>query len=107
MKIAVVGSGIVGLSTALELQSEYRNASITIIAEKFNQFTTSYVAAGIFRPGTSFAGPSEEITKKWIYDAYKHWDELRKSSESSLAGVAQLSGYIFSSTSQSITRVSN
>lgn len=55
--------------------------------------------------GTAFSGPTDEITRKWIYDAYEHWDGIRKSSESSLAGVAQLSGYIFSSTSESITRV--
>lgn len=53
MKIAVVGSGIVGLTTALELQSEFRNASIFIIADKFYKETTSFCAAGIFRPGQS------------------------------------------------------
>lgn len=51
MRIAVIGSGIVGLTTALELQDEYRNASITIIADKFFKDTTSFIAAGIFRPG--------------------------------------------------------
>lgn len=105
MKIAIVGSGVIGLTTALELQNEYRNAQIFIIADKFYKETTSYVAAGIFRPGTSFAGPTEEITRKWIYDAYHHWDEIRKSAEANEAGVCQLSGYILSSTSASITRV--
>jgi len=51
MRIAVVGSGVVGLTTALELQNEYRNAKISILADKFYKETTSYVAAGIFRPG--------------------------------------------------------
>lgn len=51
MRIAVVGSGVVGLTTALELQKEYRTAQISIIADKFYKETTSYVAAGIFRPG--------------------------------------------------------
>lgn len=49
MKIAVVGSGVIGLTTAIELQKEYRNAQITIIADKFEKETVSYVAAGIFR----------------------------------------------------------
>lgn len=104
MKIAVIGSGVVGLTTALELQSQFRNAQITIIADKFYKETVSYVAAGIFRPGTAFSGPSEEITRKWIYDAYQHWDSISNSVHASEAGVNHLSGYIFSSTSPSITR---
>lgn len=51
MKIAVVGGGVIGLTTALELQKEFRNAEIAIIADKYYKETTSYVAAGIFRPG--------------------------------------------------------
>lgn len=49
MKIGIVGSGVIGLTTALELQKEYRNASISIIADKFYKDTVSHVAAGIFR----------------------------------------------------------
>lgn len=63
LKIAVVGAGIIGLTTALQLQNEFKNASVEIIANKFEQNTTSDVAAGLFRPATSFAGPTREITK--------------------------------------------
>lgn len=63
MNIGIIGSGVVGLTTALELQKEFPNERITIIANKFDKDTTSHVAAGIFRPGTSFSGPTEEVTK--------------------------------------------
>ena len=63
MQFGVLGSGIIGLSTALELQREYPNAQVSIIADSFIEDTTSYVAAGIFRPSTSFMGPSQEITQ--------------------------------------------
>lgn len=63
MSFCVVGAGIVGITTALELQAEYSNARVTILADKFMQDTTSDVAAGIFRPGTSFSGPTDEITE--------------------------------------------
>lgn len=63
LKIAVVGAGVVGATTALELQKRFRNAKIEIIADKFYEDTTSYVAAGVFRPGTSFSGPTEELTQ--------------------------------------------
>ena len=49
--MGIVGAGVVGLTTALELQKEYKNAQISIIADKFYKETVSYVAAGIFRPG--------------------------------------------------------
>jgi D-aspartate oxidase len=51
MKVAIVGSGVCGLTTALELQKEFRHAQISIIADKFYKETVSFVAAGIFRPG--------------------------------------------------------
>lgn len=62
MKIAVVGGGVVGLTTALELQRELRNSSLTVIADSYSN-TTSHVAAGIFRVSDSYSGPTEEITK--------------------------------------------
>lgn len=63
MKICVLGAGVVGLTTALEIQNEFPNSQVTILAEKFNEDTTSDIAAGIFRPATSFSGPTEEITQ--------------------------------------------
>lgn len=64
----MLGAGVVGLSTALELQKSFPNASITIAADKFGIETTSDVAAGIFRPGPSFAGPTEDITRWMVHD---------------------------------------
>ncbi|KAF7265613.1 hypothetical protein GWI33_020989 [Rhynchophorus ferrugineus] len=95
LNIAVVGAGVVGVTTAVELQKRYRNARIEILADKFREDTVSYVAAGIFRPGTAFSGPTEEITKKWMIDSYTYWDDL-KNREGANAGVIELSGYIFS-----------
>lgn len=104
MNLGVLGCGVIGLTTAIELQKEFPNAQVSIIADRFNEDTVSSVAAGIFRPGTSFMGPSLEVTQKWITDAFTYWNDIRKSAEAPLAGVCQLSGYIFSTTSPSIVR---
>ncbi|EZA61357.1 D-aspartate oxidase [Ooceraea biroi] len=62
MKIAVVGGGVIGLTTAFRLQYEFmRNAEITVFAESFDNIV-SYTAAGIFRVGTSYCGASETNT---------------------------------------------
>jgi len=51
-RIAVVGAGAVGLSTAVQVQQQYASASVTLIADKFTTETTSHGAAGLFRPAT-------------------------------------------------------
>lgn len=63
MHFAVIGSGVVGLTTAIEAQKQFRNVQITIFADKFGNETTSAVAAGIFRPSLSFSGPTKQITE--------------------------------------------
>ena len=52
--IVVVGAGIVGLSTAVNIQKMLPNAKVRIIAEKFDRDTTSWGACGLFRPSTKF-----------------------------------------------------
>lgn len=69
MSFAIIGAGVVGLTTALELQKTFPNARIKLIADKFGVDTTSDVAAGIFRPGPSFSGPNEQITR---FAHFKH-----------------------------------
>lgn len=66
LHFAVVGAGVVGLSTALELQRRLPQAGVTIIADRFTVDTTSDVAAGLFRPSSSFSGPNAEITRYTI-----------------------------------------
>ncbi|KAJ8942006.1 hypothetical protein NQ314_010235 [Rhamnusium bicolor] len=75
LKVAVVGAGVIGITTAVELQKQFRNANITIIADKFNTSTTSYVAAGLFRPGTSFSGVNEDITRVHPHIVRNHYIE--------------------------------
>ncbi|XP_066992234.1 D-aspartate oxidase [Anabrus simplex] len=104
LHIGILGAGIVGMTTALELQREFPKAHLTIIADSFNQNTTSHGAAGIFRPSTNFCGPTEKVTSQWIRDSWNYYDELRQSEEAADAGVSSISGYCFSSISPDIVR---
>ncbi|XP_003402118.1 D-aspartate oxidase [Bombus terrestris] len=98
MKVAVIGGGIIGLTTALQLTRELRNSEITVFASDFNN-TVSHVAAGIFRVGSSYSGPTEEITRNWLRDSYAYYDDIQKSHEASFAGVTAISGYLFANSS--------
>lgn len=61
--VCVLGAGIVGMTTAFMLKEKHKEWEITVVADKFEQETLSDIAAGIFRPSTSFKGPTPEITK--------------------------------------------
>ncbi|CAL7952135.1 unnamed protein product [Xylocopa violacea] len=98
MKVVVIGGGIVGLTTALQLKRELRNIEVTVLASNFDD-TVSHVAAGIFRIGSSYSGPTEEITREWIRDSYEYYDDIRKTVESPFAGVTTISGYLFANSS--------
>ncbi|XP_046396350.1 D-aspartate oxidase [Ischnura elegans] len=104
MNVCILGAGVVGLTTALELQNQFPNANFTTIAHLFNQQTTSDGAAGLFYPSSTFYGPSLDITKKWIGDAYSYYDSLRISSDGENAGVFQYSGFRLSSSVPSLVR---
>lgn len=62
-RICILGAGIVGMTTGFLLKEKHKDWQVTIIADKFNDETLSSIAAGIFRPSTSFRGPTPEVTK--------------------------------------------
>jgi len=67
-RIAVVGAGAVGLSTAVQIQQQNAAASVTLIADKFTTETTSHGAAGIFRPSPDkFPGVPRPQLKLVLY----------------------------------------
>ena len=52
--VCVIGAGVNGLSTAIQIQETYPAARVTIIADKFERDTLSDGAAGSFRPTVDY-----------------------------------------------------
>lgn len=49
LKIAVIGAGVIGITTAIRLQEKFGNkVSITVFSEEFSPNTTGDVSAGLF-----------------------------------------------------------
>jgi len=55
MSIAVLGAGVVGLSTAVNIIQQIPGVQVTVIADKFYNETTSIGAGGLFRPSAKHA----------------------------------------------------
>lgn len=54
VRVAVIGAGVVGLSTALCIKSQNPTVNLTILSERFLDATTSDGAGGLFRPDDRF-----------------------------------------------------
>ncbi|XP_055999307.1 D-amino-acid oxidase-like isoform X6 [Ostrea edulis] len=94
VRIAVVGAGAVGLSTALCIQDRIRNCDVHIIAEKFSPSTTSDGSAGLWTP---FLVPQDQIdiVTRWSMDTYRYLLGLFRSETAYRDGVQLISGFNF------------
>ncbi|XP_018649615.1 putative d-amino acid oxidase [Schistosoma mansoni] len=89
MKVGIIGSGIIGLSTALAIQENYPNLELIIQADKKDVMVTSYGAAGIFRPDPKLLPRSNDDDSfiHWCHLGHEQYWKLACSWDSSEAGV--------------------
>ncbi|XP_066536416.1 D-aspartate oxidase [Hoplias malabaricus] len=92
VKVAVIGAGVIGLSTAVCLAKTLPYCSVTILAEKFSPNTTSDGAAGILLPKV-FPDIPLERQRRWFKETFDHLQALVESHEAPEAGVYLSSGY--------------
>ena len=64
--VVVLGAGIVGLSTALRLLQQNPELKVALVSDKFDQDTTSYGAAGIFRPTVELIKGVPQDVLMWV-----------------------------------------
>ncbi|XP_033753948.1 D-aspartate oxidase-like [Pecten maximus] len=96
-KIAVIGAGVVGLSTAINIETIIPGCDITIIADRFEADTTSIGAGGIFRPTEkAIPGVPADTIRRWSQDSWDFFSKLALSDLGSTTGHTVMPGYIFS-----------
>ena len=100
-RVAIVGAGVVGLSTAFAIQRNLSDVKVTVIADKFLHETLSIGAGGYFRPEANISPDDTlDIVKKWSKDSYDHFVKIATSSEAGQAGVQLVNGYHLSAHSE-------
>ncbi|XP_070412915.1 D-aspartate oxidase isoform X2 [Equus przewalskii] len=92
VRIAVVGAGLMGLSTAVCIPTLVPRCSVTVIADKFTPDTTSDVAAGILIPHAYPDTPVHK-QKQWFRETFDHLFSIANSAEAGDAGVYLVSGW--------------
>ncbi|XP_077996083.1 D-aspartate oxidase-like [Glandiceps talaboti] len=95
VKVCVVGAGVVGLSTAVNVIESISNVDVTLIADKLSPDTTGDGAAGITGPRPfSFGDTDKAMQRKWFEESNHHFETLMKSQYADVCGVQYLSGYL-------------
>lgn len=92
VRVAVVGAGVIGFSTAVRIAEALPSCSIAVLADKFSPHTTSDVAAGILI-AQKFPDIDVERQKRWFKDGFDHLLAIAQSEHSPEAGVILSSGY--------------
>lgn len=60
-RIAIIGGGVIGLTTAIQIQKEISDVYITLFTEKLSPYTTGDVSAGLWTPYLLENTPLEDV----------------------------------------------
>jgi D-amino-acid oxidase len=91
--VAVIGSGVIGLTVAAELRRRWRRMRITVYAKEFDvRKTTSFMAAGQFGPsgiGAEYETEEEQnVLADYLRRSRQRIVELQQSSRAHAYGIA-------------------
>ncbi|KAK7115477.1 D-aspartate oxidase-like [Littorina saxatilis] len=97
VRVAIIGAGIVGLTSAVNVQKSIPGAKVTIIADKFDKDTTSAGAGGLYRPTAALVkGVPPETVREWVQDTWDYYTSLAMSPEAGETGQTLVPGYMLS-----------
>ncbi|GAQ78784.1 hypothetical protein KFL_000190030 [Klebsormidium nitens] len=94
-RVAVIGSGIIGLSTAVCIARSIPDVSVTVISDRPWQETTSYGAGGLWMPYSLGDAQDPELVKKWGKITHEHLERELQSRDAGKKGVFPVTGHEF------------
>ncbi|KAM9355754.1 D-aspartate oxidase [Pholidichthys leucotaenia] len=93
VRVVVVGTGVVGFSTAVSIAESLPFCSVTLLGENFSPDTTSDGAAGIVLVA-QFPDIPVERQRRWFKDGFDHLLAIAQSEDAPEAGVMLSSGWV-------------
>ncbi|XP_021349100.1 D-aspartate oxidase-like isoform X2 [Mizuhopecten yessoensis] len=99
VNIIVIGAGVVGLSTAVNLQRVLPGVKVKVVADRFYDETTSIGAGGIFLPTTTnIPGIPSDTLKRWCETSWSAYSKMATSDLANTTGHIVSHGYLFKKT---------
>ncbi|XP_008202302.1 D-aspartate oxidase [Nasonia vitripennis] len=101
MRIAVVGAGVIGITTAVAMKEAFPSAELTVFSEAFSPETTGDGSAGLWTPYI-IANTDEQKILRWSQATHKWLEIFWKSEMASDVGVSLLPSYRLTSSSEGL-----
>ncbi|XP_071484104.1 D-aspartate oxidase-like [Diadema antillarum] len=87
-RVCVVGAGVIGLASAVNIVENIPGVAVTVVAEKFSSpDITSCVSGGLWHGRDSIGGTPRDRLIKWSRETWNHNIALMKTPEGSKAGI--------------------
>ncbi|KAG5884953.1 hypothetical protein JTB14_026551 [Gonioctena quinquepunctata] len=86
VRVAVVGCGVIGVTSALAIQKRIKDAEVTIFAKEMTPNTTTDIAGGLWEPYLLEDTPPEKVAN-WSKATYDYLLELWKTGKAGEAGI--------------------
>jgi len=100
MKIAVVGAGIIGISSAYRIKTSNSHLNVTVIADQFTPYNTSDGAVGNLIP-LDDGGTPEDLLLRWYQETRDRCQYLMSTNENAAnMGLSVLAGTYIMKTKQ-------
>lgn len=93
VKVAVVGAGIIGLTTAVKAAETLPGVKITVLADKFTPNTTGDVAAGFFNPYIIKGVPHAKV-RDWCIQTFDFYLEHLRGNSAGDLGLCLVPAYL-------------
>lgn len=87
MRVAVVGAGVIGVTSAFAVKSAFPSYDVKIFADAFSPDTTGDGSAGLWGPYLLTDIPAEDIIR-WAGSTHRWFEQLWKAGLSSETGVS-------------------
>eukprot|EP01024_Parvocaulis_polyphysoides_P036265 TRINITY_DN3225_c2_g1_i1.p2 TRINITY_DN3225_c2_g1~~TRINITY_DN3225_c2_g1_i1.p2 ORF type:complete len:350 (+),score=58.83 TRINITY_DN3225_c2_g1_i1:38-1051(+) len=89
LSVGIIGAGVIGLGTAANILKRFPDAQVSVIAEKFQDQTTSWGSGGLWKPHIIGDTPIPKVYE-WSKGTFEHFQQMNETITNQATGILQV-----------------